>query len=257
MSFSSETQRVLGLIYLQRGDCKQAVFHLERAELSAAVLEGLIHGNLGLGNLTEAAQQADKVDKLSAAPASLRRAYALLLSLTQRRIEVARGQHPPDKQLAAWSAAVERFVCAEHLYVGGAPADQVASLLAGVFDGAVEPGPALALRGQLALEKGRLSKALVDAERAIVLSPKEARAYHVRGRVRFERGGEGALADLSRAGELSQRRDAAMLHWLAAALFRAGARAEAVAAQREAAALKPADADIHEQLREFEKGNGD
>jgi predicted Zn-dependent protease len=129
----------------------------------------------------------------------------------------------------------------------------VKSILAGAFADGAQLGPAFALRGQLALDHGRLTAAASDAERALALSPKEPRGYYVRGRVRLERGKEGALADLSRANELGGRKDAAMLHWFAAALHRAGAKAEAIAAQREALALNPRDDEIREQLREFEK----
>src|SRR5205823_5552647 len=135
-----------------------------RAELNAAVLEGLIHGYLGLGKLTEALQQSEKVETLPAAPPSLRRSYALLLSLTQRRVEVAKAQRlPPDKN-DAWTTALDRFVCAEHLFSSGAANEPVEALLTGAFTGNVELGPALALRGQLALERGKLGKAVTDAE---------------------------------------------------------------------------------------------
>src|SRR5262249_8130381 len=52
--FSAQTQRILGLVYLHRGDYEHAVFHLDRAEPDAQVLEGLIRGYLALGRLGEA-----------------------------------------------------------------------------------------------------------------------------------------------------------------------------------------------------------
>src|SRR5437879_2124811 len=59
-------------------------------------------------------------------------------------------------------------------------------------------GPVRGLRAVMLLERGRLRRALVEAERAIVLSPTEARGWYVRGRVRLERAAAGALADLQK-----------------------------------------------------------
>jgi tetratricopeptide (TPR) repeat protein len=108
------------------------------------------------------------------------------------------------------------------------------------------------LRGLLALEQGLLRKAISEAERAVVLDPQCAVGYYVRGRVRLERGTNGALADLEKAVVLGERKDAVALNWLAAALFQAGRRTEAVAAQREAVKLKPGDEQLADQLREWE-----
>ena len=69
--------------------------------------------------------------------------------------------------------------------------------------------PAVALRAQLALERGRLGQALGDAEQAIRRSREDPRGWCVRGRVRLERGEtDEAVADLRRAADLSQRQDA-------------------------------------------------
>jgi tetratricopeptide (TPR) repeat protein len=105
----------------------------------------------------------------------------------------------------------------------------------------------------LALEKGRLSKAGEDAERAIHLTSQEPRGYYVRGRVRLEREQKGALDDLTRAAQLSRRRDAAILHWLAAAQFHAGKTEEAVATEQEAIKLNGHDPEFQQQLHEFQK----
>src|SRR5437763_1272843 len=77
----------------------------------------------------------------------------------------------------------------------------------------IDLGPAYALRGLLNLERGRLLKALPDAERALTLAPREPGGYYVRGRVRLERGDATALADLTRAEELSEHKDGLILHW--------------------------------------------
>jgi tetratricopeptide (TPR) repeat protein/transglutaminase-like putative cysteine protease len=134
-----------------------------------------------------------------------------------------------------------------------APASDLEKLLEPAVQNGTEIGPAFALRGLLALERGRLSKAAEDAERAIRLTPKEARGYYVRGRVRLERNAPEALADLIKASELSRRLDPAILHWLAAAQFRAGQTDQAVATEQEAIKLRGDDPEFHEQLREFQK----
>jgi len=71
--------------------------------------------------------------------------------------------------------------------------------------------------------------------------------------VRLDRGDAEALSDLCRAAELSRRQDGAVLHWLATAQFQGGEFDAALATQTEAATLRPEDADIAEQLRDFEK----
>src|SRR5262249_53509691 len=129
-----------------------------------------------------------------------------------------------------WRAALAYTVCAEEAYRDRLPGGRAEALLAAALNEGVEVGPALALRAQLALERGRLGKALTDAERAVALSPKEARGHYVRGRVRLERGTEGAVKDLKQAAQLSGRKDGAGLHWLAAALLRAGQTREALTA---------------------------
>jgi len=159
----------------------------------------------------------------------------------------------PADQIETLTDALDHYVCADRAYAQGERWSRVETLLAGAFTDDVELGGAHALRGLLALERGRLTKALSDAEGALMLSPKEARGYYVRGRVRLERGAAGALDDLAKAAELGQRKEAAVLHWQATALFRAGRHDEALAVQREALKLKPHDQELVEQLGEFEK----
>jgi tetratricopeptide (TPR) repeat protein/transglutaminase-like putative cysteine protease len=251
-------ERTLGLVHVQRGEYEKALNHLEETDLDADVLAGLVRCNLCLGRVSKAAKEtqraAKKLDKAAIA------AMALLVDACEKRRGIVLGavKVPADK-MAAWQTAAEAFVGAEFLYNEQQPAAQIQTLLTGAFRDRVELGPAFALRGLLALEKGRVSRALADAERAVALSPQEARGYYVRGRARLERGDKEALADLTRAASLSQRKDAAMLHWLAASQFRAGQKKEALATQREAVEHKPDDAELKEQLDEFEKemkGNG-
>jgi Flp pilus assembly protein TadD len=98
-----------------------------------------------------------------------------------------------------------------------------------------------------------LSKALADAEQAIARSPRDPGGFYVRGRVRLERGEKGAVTDLAKAAELSERKDADILHALADALFRSGRVEQALTVQRAAVQLKPKDAEITEQLATIEK----
>jgi tetratricopeptide (TPR) repeat protein/transglutaminase-like putative cysteine protease len=245
--------RILGLVYLHRRDYPHAISHLERADPDAATIEGLIQGYVASGKLTDADKQAERVDHVPEATLPLCRAYALLIVLGQRRQAIQQDVKIPPAEADLWNRTIDRFVCAEHLYESGHSEAEVETLLKAASEKGAELGPLFALRGLIALEKGRLTKALDEAERAIRLSPKEARGFYVRGRVRLERGDNGALDDLTLAAKLGNRREPNVLHWLAAALFRAGKSQEALAAQQEALKLKPNDPDFTEQLQDFQK----
>ncbi len=104
------------------------------------------------------------------------------------------------------------------------------------------------------LGKGRLTAALADAERAVKLCPREAGGYYVRGQVRLERNDlPGALADLEKAGQLTESHDADVLHAWASALATAGRLKDAVDIQQKAVRLKPKDKEMADQLKAFEK----
>jgi tetratricopeptide (TPR) repeat protein len=250
---SALAQRVLGLVYLQRANFAKAAFHLERAEVDAAVLTGLIQSRLALGQLPQAIQDADQAEKIEKPTPELLQACRTTLSLAQRRKVILTDVKVPAAKRDAWLEAVDRLICAEHAWAAGRSPTEVAALLDPAFTDEVELGPAFALRGLLALERGRLTLALNDAERAIALSPDLAGGYHVRGRVRLERAHADTLADLQKAATLSQRQDAVVLHWLAGALHQAGQKAEALAVQQEAVKLRPEDKELAAQLRHFEK----
>jgi tetratricopeptide (TPR) repeat protein len=245
--------RTLGLVSARRGDYARAVSLLERCDPDATVTEALIRGNLAIGALTEAARQAtEEAGKVETPTPELKAACQQVIGLVQRRKVLAAlvKEGPAESR----DKAVDALVCAELALADGRTFEQVEALLAPAVGDALPVGPAFALRGLLQLEKGRLIRALADAERAVKLSPEEARGYYVRGRVRLERADKDAAADLTKAAELSQRKDAAILHWLAAALHQNGQKAEALAAQREAVKLKPEDKELTEQLHAFEKG---
>jgi tetratricopeptide (TPR) repeat protein len=251
--FHATAQRILGLVYLRRGNHVQAVHHLDKADLSAPVLDGLIRGHLALGNLHEAERRAEQLTKIADPGEELTRLCVRVNALGQRWSALRKTVRIPERKQAAWGRALEYLVCAEHGHEIGSSVERVETLLSHSLANDIELGPAFALRAQLALERGWLTKALVDADRAVALGPAEVRGYLVRGRVRLERADHAALADLACAAELSQRKDAMVLHWLAAALAQAGQRDAARKVQREALKLKPEDKELLEQLRELEK----
>src|SRR5260370_6172035 len=252
-SKAADICRILGLVYLHRQDYRPAVAHLEKATPGPEVIVGLIRAYLALGKLEEAERQAERVEQITEATLPLCRAYAGLIMLGQRRDAIRQECPPISEKAEAWNEAIGALVCAERLYETGSSTAEVEKLLVIISKDGREIGPALALRGLLALEKGRLSKAGEDAERAIHLTSQEARGYYVRGRVRLEREQKGALDDLTRAAQLSRRRDASILHWLAAAQFRGRKAHEAIATQQEAIKLNGHDPEFQQQLHEFQK----
>jgi tetratricopeptide (TPR) repeat protein len=251
--FSSEAQRVLGLVALQRRNYGRAVFHLDRAERDAEVTTGLIRGYLALGKVREAIEVAEGSAKLTTVSEPLRQTRARVAALAARRKALLEELHVPPAKAYPWTVAIDAFLAAELAHEQGAAPKQVEALLAGAFGTGVDLGPAYGLRALLALERGRLGKALADAERAVALGPPEARGFLVRGRVRLERLERDALADLTRAAELSRRGDGVILHWLAAAQFQAGQREQALQTQRTAVKLRPDDAELAKQMRHFER----
>jgi tetratricopeptide (TPR) repeat protein/transglutaminase-like putative cysteine protease len=240
-------QRTLGLIYAHRDNWRRALDHLERAETDAEVLEAIIRGQIAIGKLGKAEKSAARAAQVAQPTNSLKAACEVTSALVKRRTklrETLGGNHAEQTV-----EVVDAFVCAEQLFLDGRPAGKIEPLL----ETATEFGPSLALRGQLALERGRLTNALADAERAVTLAPSEARGWLVRGRVRLERGHAGALGDLQKAVELSAQRDATALYWLATSQLRAGQSAQALASARLAAQLRPKDAEIGELLEKLER----
>jgi tetratricopeptide (TPR) repeat protein len=261
LSASAAASRVLGLVCLHRGDHAEAAKHLKAALDLAAdkskpdrqVQEALLRAHLGRGDPSAAEAAVKELGDTGELPPSLVQLRTLVSTLTARRAALLKDARVPGEKAAAWCQALDRLVCAEQVHADGRPAKQVEALLAEALAGGVECGPAHGLRGLLALERGRLSQALADAEKAVALSPAEPRGHYVRGRVRLERGDARALADLEKAAELSRRQDGGVLHWLAAALFQAGRGKDAVVTQREALQRRPGDGELAEQLRRFEE----
>jgi tetratricopeptide (TPR) repeat protein len=251
--FHEKAQRILGLVYLHRGDFVRAARHLDKAEADGTVLEGLLRADLMLGNLRDLDARLEQADKAPKPTAALRRTADVVRRLLGRRAELGKEFPAPPGKERAWAAALDAVACAEHARAEGRPPAAVEGLLAPAFALGVEVAPACSLRGRLALDRGKLSSALADAERALALSPRDGVAYYVRGRVRLERNATGALADLARAADLGGRQDAEVLHYLGEALFRAGRMDDALTAQRAAVRLKPKDKEMAEQLARFEK----
>ncbi len=255
IGFHEKAQRVLGLVYLHRDAYKDAVVHLSKADPDNEVVAGLLRAHLALGNLTEAASVAEQAERLPKPSAEVRQLAAAVRGLVERRAALLGGLRVPANRQDAARQAVDACVCAEHARDTGQPAERVEDLLKAAFVGGVDVGPAYGLRAVLALDHGRLGKALADAEQAVALAPGEERGYYVRGRVRLERGSKEALADLEKAAALGGHKDGLVLHWLAAALVQAGRSREAVAVQREAVRRRPGDPELAEQLKELEKGS--
>jgi tetratricopeptide (TPR) repeat protein/transglutaminase-like putative cysteine protease len=251
--FHGDAQRLLGLVSFRRGNFELAAFHLDRAPRNAEVAETLLRSYLLQGRLDRAEQEVEQCRRQGIESTRCKELQQTIVRLTERRNTLLKQINPPADQETTWQRAVEAYVCAERLWKDGQKAERLQPLLKKALGSDAVVGPAFALRGQLALERGRLSAALEDAEKAVQAAPQDALGYLVRGRVRLERTDPRALTDLAKAGELTNRKDGRVLHWLAAALFQAGRRAEALTAQEEAFVLLPEDRDVRQQLRAFEQ----
>jgi len=233
-------QRILGMVALRRGEYDKAAFHLERADATAPVLLGRIQAQLALGNLTAAEREAKRGDLLVNVPADLKASMEWVRALVARRETLLKQSLPTPSDKNRWITAIEHLVCAEEARREGKAA-RVEWLLSKAEAEGRDLGPVRGLRAVLLLERGRLSLALAEAERAIVLSPKEASGWYVRGRVRLERTAAGALLDLQKAAELSERKDANILQALAEAQIQGGQAEQGRQTLREALKLRPSD----------------
>jgi tetratricopeptide (TPR) repeat protein len=256
LGFQAKAQRVLGLVHFAKQEYAQAAFHLERCDLDAKALAGLIHAHVRLGDLDAAQRRLESIGKLGDENGD-KVALAVLdhevNTLVQRRDKLLTQWNVPKEQRSMATRIVNRYISAELGMAERWPREQLERLIDAAAGEGIEYAPVLALRGWLMLEKGQLRKALADAESAIKLQPNEARAHLVRGRVRLEQGNvKSALNDLRKATELSKREDAVSLHWLAAALLEAGQTKQAVETQRLALLLRPNDPEMQEQMRRME-----
>jgi tetratricopeptide (TPR) repeat protein len=238
-------RRAVGLSLVSREPAR-AVELLNGPDPDATVLAARIRARLLVGDLSGAAADVQASKTVEESTVELRSATQQVQSLLNRRDDELKAARGDDLR-----AVADKFTCAEYFYRNGQATDRVSALLAEALADSPPLGPAYGLRAVVAVECGRLTKALPDAERAITLSPSDYRGYLARGRVFYERGSGAAVSDLQKAVELSKHTDAAALHAYAAALAQAGKHAEAVAAQREAVKLKPGVAEYQEQLSEL------
>jgi tetratricopeptide (TPR) repeat protein len=262
LGFQAKAQRVLGLVHLAKQEYAQAVFHLDRADLDAKALAGLLQAHLRLGDLDAARHRLDAINKVEATGSDLVDLEKLISALVEERDRIASSLNAPKGKRSAALRVVGRALCAERGFRERWPSVQIESLVKEANGDGFDYAPALAMRGWLLVEKGQLRKAVADADAALKLQPTEARAHLVRGRVRLEQGNlDAALIDLRKGAELSKRQDAVALHWLAAALLESGRAKEAMETQRLALLLRPNDAELQDQLRRIEmalsKGNLD
>ncbi len=253
LGFQAKAQRILGLVHLGKHEYTQAAFHLERCDIDAKALTGLLQAHLRLGDLAAAQRRLDTIRTIEMPSKELVTLEKDIAYLVERRDLLLTHWQAPKEQKAAATRVVSRYLCAERGFAQRWPREHLERLVQDAAGENLVYAPILAMRGWLLLEKGQLRKALADAEAALKLQPNEARAHLVRGRARMEQGkGEAAVDDLRKAAQLSKREDAVILHWLAAGLLEAGRTKEAVEAQRLALLLRPNDAEMQEQLRRIE-----
>ena len=251
--FLGKAERTIGLVWLKRGDLSKAAAHLTKAEPGPAVFEGLMRTRIGLGDLSQAETVLARASKLDKPTDALRTAMDRTRRLVQRRTELSAAL--TDEQKKKGLPALGCLVCVEALREEGLPASAAEERLVKLA-ATMKLGPLTAWSARQALERGKLAVALAEAEKAIAQSPAYAGGYFVRGRVRLERGVDGALADLTRAADLSKQKDADVLHALADALHRSGRLQDALTVQRIAVRLKPKDNEMVEQLAVLEKEAG-
>jgi tetratricopeptide (TPR) repeat protein len=251
IAFHEKAQRILGLVYLIRGDDVKALHHLDKAEPNSEVLSAMIRATVNLGKVRDLETCLEKAGRIAKPSNGLRRAMDRARALLKRREELVKLVTIPAGKEAEYAPALDALVCAEEAYRTNQSAARIDAFLEKATKQPI--GPALALRGRLALERGKLTPALADAERAIELSPRDPLGYLVRGRVRLERKTAGALADLEKAAELCGRKDADVLQALAEALADAKRFDDAIAAQKAALALRPKDRELAEGLGALEK----
>jgi tetratricopeptide (TPR) repeat protein/transglutaminase-like putative cysteine protease len=245
--------KILGLCHLHHDEYSLALVHLMKATPDPAVQAGVLQAMLAVGAIEELEIRLELSKRVKVATDELKRACAEAQRVLERRQHLEQICPAPRGKETQWTRALDCLACAEFAKDCRRPANKIEELLAGAFVGNDGPGSAFALRGCLALECGKLSKAATDATRAIALAPRDACGYFVRGCVRLERGEAGAIDDLEKAAELTEHKDAKVLHALADALFRAGKTERALSLQRDAVRLQPMDRELADQLAAFEK----
>jgi tetratricopeptide (TPR) repeat protein/transglutaminase-like putative cysteine protease len=241
---SSALDKTLGVSLTRLGDWEKALPHLDKVakeDQDLPYLQSLVDVYLHRGDLSKALETAERFKAHDESPPfEIAAVRERLKTLSEREA----GKKNPK--------AAGILVCAHLLHQQNRPMEEVLALLNQI---PADAGfaEAHALRAIFAVEEGKLRKALPEAERAIQLNPKDSVGYYARGRIRYEAAHKDATADLQKAVELSERKDAMMLHWLATSLAADGKREEAKKVEKEAAQLLPDNAEIAELLKELEK----
>jgi tetratricopeptide (TPR) repeat protein len=244
--------RPMGLAHLHRGEFEQAIRHLSMSDIDTEVLIALVQAQIALGRLADAEKQIARFNAIVPTNES-RKTVDWIKSLADRRLSAAPRVIAASSSDSPRSAPLDRAICAEALDARGLWPNQVRRLLNDALNEKDPSATAFGLRAVLRMRRGDLSAAMRDADHALAMNPNDANARHVRGKVRLERGDKNGLTDLELAAQLSARRNARILHDLAWAYAAANRHAEALAAQREAAMLRPEDPVIDEQLTELER----
>jgi tetratricopeptide (TPR) repeat protein len=246
--YKGKIEGIRGRVWAGRGDRARALEHLCNADPTPPVLETLLRLRLSRGEVIEAEPSYAKAKEMDKQSDGLKKQIALYEQLTKRAAELA---HEPNDRKSPTYRALGAVACAEYVQQHGSLGSSIEEIIAAAP--AVDAGPVLAWKAYMAIRRGRLIAALPDAEKAVAASPTYALGWYVRGRIRMERGTPGAIPDLSRAAELTQRKDADVLQALAEALYRGGKFKEAVTVQRVAVQLRPTDAELKEQLAVYER----
>ncbi len=111
--FNESTQRILGLVHLQRGEPDKALFHLERADPSAQVLHGMIQASLALGKVQVAEREARRAALVSQPPDDLKQARDRVQTLVNRREELLKQLGADAATRSKWIASLDYLACAE------------------------------------------------------------------------------------------------------------------------------------------------
>lgn len=253
IGFQAKAQRILGLVYLAKHDYQRAAFHLDRCDLDAKGLIGLIQAHLRLGDLDAAKRRLETMRKVEASDELLAMAKDVT-ALLARRDKLLEEWNAPKEQQSAANRVVGRFLCIERGLAEAWPRPHLEAVMNEATKEGLEFAPLLGVRALFALERGQLRNAIADADRAIKRQPTESRALFVRGRARIEQGNvPAALSDLRKATDLSGGQDPVILHWFAAALLESGRVKEAIQTQRLALLLRPNDVEMQQQLQRMEK----
>ncbi len=238
--------RVMGLILLRRGENEEALDYLKRAELDNEVLEGRILASLRMGLFSEVRKQSSLIDRIENPSESLKKLVETANRLAARRESVAERNSAPQGKKVAFLLAVDQSILAEYLDQTQAPAAAIEKALEGAFADGIQLANALSLRARRWADRGRFTKALADAEAALLLDPRDAQALTVRGRIRLERGDKEGIQDLQQAVALSKSNSADALFWYATALAQTGQTAQAKTFAEKALNLRPQDGEIRE-----------